>query len=96
MMLIQALRLHLANGPDGARGGVGWLFALSDKQMSAAITCMHYDPGAAMDAGRAGAARGDVAVGVCAAVQRDGGVDSDGVPDALAYAPGGRQAEEFR
>jgi AraC-like DNA-binding protein len=42
MMLIQALRLHLA---DGARGSVGWLFALADKQMSAAITCMHDDPG---------------------------------------------------
>jgi AraC-like DNA-binding protein len=42
MMLVQALRLHLA---DGARGGVGWLFALADKQMSIAITCMHDDPG---------------------------------------------------
>jgi len=42
MMLVQALRLHLA---EGARGGVGWLFALADKQMSAAITCMHDDPG---------------------------------------------------
>ena len=42
MMLIQALRLHLA---DGARRGVGWLFALADKQMSTAITCMHDDPG---------------------------------------------------
>ncbi len=42
MMLIQALRLHLA---DGARSGVGWLFALADKQMRAAITCMHDDPG---------------------------------------------------
>jgi len=42
MMLVQALRLHLA---DGARGRVGWLFALADKQMSAAITCMHDDPG---------------------------------------------------
>ena len=39
MMLIQALRLHLADG------GVGWLFALADPQMSAAITCMHDDPG---------------------------------------------------
>ena len=35
-------RLHLA---EGTRGGVGWLFALADKQMSAAITCMHDDPG---------------------------------------------------
>ena len=41
MMLVQALRLHLA---EGLRGGVGWLFALADKQMSAAITAMHADP----------------------------------------------------
>jgi AraC-like DNA-binding protein len=41
MMLIQALRLHLA---EGLRGGVGWLFALADKQMSAAINAMHQDP----------------------------------------------------
>ena len=46
MMLVQALRLHLTRGAaDGAGGGVGWLFALADKQMSAAITCMHGDPG---------------------------------------------------
>lgn len=43
MMLVQALRLHLAEAAN--RGGVGWLFALADKQMSAAITCMHDDPG---------------------------------------------------
>jgi len=42
MMLVQALRLHLAGG---VRGGVGWLFALADKQMSAAITAMHDSPG---------------------------------------------------
>jgi AraC-like DNA-binding protein len=41
MMLVQALRLHLA---EGLRGGVGWLFALADTQMSAAITAMHDDP----------------------------------------------------
>jgi AraC-like DNA-binding protein len=41
MMLIQALRLHLA---EGMKGGVGWLFALADKQMSAAITAIHDDP----------------------------------------------------
>jgi AraC-like DNA-binding protein len=41
MMLVQALRLHLS---EGSRGGVGWLFALADKQMSAAITSMHDDP----------------------------------------------------
>jgi AraC-like DNA-binding protein len=41
MMLVQALRLHLA---EGMRGGVGWLFALADPQIRGAITCMHDDP----------------------------------------------------
>ncbi len=41
LMLVQALRLHLA---EQSTGGVGWLFALADKQMSAAITAMHADP----------------------------------------------------
>jgi len=41
MMLVQALRQHLTEGP---KGGVGWLFALSDKQMGAAITAMHAEP----------------------------------------------------
>ena len=43
-MLIQALRLHLA---DAASAGSGWLSALSDKQMSVAITSMHEEPGRA-------------------------------------------------
>ena len=42
MMLVQALRLHLA---EGLSGGVGWLFALADEQMSAAIMAMHEKPG---------------------------------------------------
>jgi AraC-like DNA-binding protein len=41
MILIQALRLHLA---EGMNGGVGWLFALADKQMGAAISAMHENP----------------------------------------------------
>jgi AraC-like DNA-binding protein len=41
LMLVQALRLHLA---EGLRGGVGWLFALADKQMCAAINSIHDDP----------------------------------------------------
>jgi AraC-like DNA-binding protein len=41
MMLIQALRLHMA---EGLKGGVGWLFALADKQMGAAINAMHEHP----------------------------------------------------
>jgi len=41
MMLVQALRLHLA---EGSSGGVGWFFALADKQMGAAINAMHENP----------------------------------------------------
>src|SRR5271165_702498 len=41
VMLVQALRLHLA---EGLRGGVGWLFALADRQMGAAINAMHDEP----------------------------------------------------
>jgi AraC-like DNA-binding protein len=41
-MLIQALRLHLA---DTASAGPGWLSALADKHMSLAIASMHNDPG---------------------------------------------------
>lgn len=41
MMLVQALRLHLAGG---VKGGTGWLFALADKQMGAAINAIHADP----------------------------------------------------
>lgn len=41
-MLIQALRLHLA---DAAGAGPGWLSALADKHMSVAIASMHNEPG---------------------------------------------------
>lgn len=41
MMLVQALRLHMAEGPNG---GPGWLCALADKQVSVAIKSMHDDP----------------------------------------------------
>ena len=41
MMLVQALRLNLA---EGLRGGIGWLYALADPQMSAAINAMHAAP----------------------------------------------------
>jgi AraC-like DNA-binding protein len=41
MMLVQALRLHLA---DGSKEGVGWMFALADKRLGAAIGVVHADP----------------------------------------------------
>ena len=39
MIFVQALRLHLDEGK-----GVGWLFALSDKHVGAAITAIHREP----------------------------------------------------
>jgi AraC-like DNA-binding protein len=41
LLLVQALRLHLS---EVSGGGVGWLFALADRQMSAAISAMHAEP----------------------------------------------------
>lgn len=43
MMLVQALRLYLA---EGAGRSVGWLFALADPQMAAAMRAVHAEPGA--------------------------------------------------
>ena len=40
MMLVQALRLHL----EGDGGGVGWMSALTDKRLSAAMKAMHQNP----------------------------------------------------
>lgn len=42
MMLIEVLRIHMT---DNKTGGVGWLFALANKQLSAAIAAMHERPG---------------------------------------------------
>jgi AraC-like DNA-binding protein len=50
MMLVQGLRLHLtdaakdAKDAKDAKARVGWLFALADKRMAAAISAMHDDP----------------------------------------------------
>jgi len=41
MMLVQAIRLHLEGS---SQDSVGWLFALADKQLSAAMQAMHADP----------------------------------------------------
>ena len=39
MILVQALRLHLDEGE-----GIGWIFALSDKHVGAAIAAIHREP----------------------------------------------------
>jgi len=62
MMLVQALRLYLA---EGVGRSVGWLFALADPQMATAIGAMHANPGARWTlpalAGRAGMSRSNFA-----------------------------------
>jgi AraC-like DNA-binding protein len=40
LMLVEALRAHVA---EGARGGAGWLLALADKQIGPALSAMHED-----------------------------------------------------
>ena len=40
-LLVQVLRLHLA---DPSSLGVGWIFALADRQMNAAISAIHAEP----------------------------------------------------
>lgn len=42
MVLVQALRLNMA---EAGRGAVGWLYALGDRQLSIALTALHTDPG---------------------------------------------------
>ncbi|MES1937531.1 AraC family transcriptional regulator [Salinisphaera hydrothermalis] len=42
MILVQALRVHLSKKPSK---GTGWLFALADPRLRAAIGAMHRDPG---------------------------------------------------
>ncbi len=42
MILVQALRMYLA---EGSQDRVGWLFALTDRQMGLAIQSMHDNPG---------------------------------------------------
>jgi len=46
MMLILALRMHMEEGAKatGTQAGVGWLFALADRQMGAALSAMHAEP----------------------------------------------------
>lgn len=43
MLLVQALRLHLADGAGSV--GAGWLLALSDRQLSRAMSAIHDEPG---------------------------------------------------
>ena len=62
MMLVQALRLYLT-GQEGKY--VGWLFALADPRLAAAIGAMHAEPGARWTlpalAGKAGMSRSNFA-----------------------------------
>ena len=81
MMLVQTLRLHLA---EGLKGKVGWLFALSDKQMSAAISSIH-EPAHDWRSRSWGSGR-HVPINLRVEVQNDGWSVADGVPDALANA----------
>ena len=68
MMLVQALRAHLA---EGLSGGVGWLFALADEQIEPGHQRHARRPCASLDLAGAGGARRDVAVGLRPEIQGD-------------------------
>jgi hypothetical protein len=86
MMLVQALRLFLA---DGRGRSVGWLFALANPRMASAIVAVHAAPGARWTL-PALAERGHVALKIRRYVQGDGRHLADRLPDAVAHASGGR------
>ena len=93
MMLVQALRLHLA---EGLRGGVGWLFALADKTDERGDQRNARRSGASLDITGVGGTCRHVAIELCPEIQRDGGRVTYGIPDALANVAGRGQAGEFQ
>ena len=93
MMLIQALRLHLAEGEGQWRR----LALRPGGQTDERSDHLHARRSrASMDTTETGGARRYVALDLCSKVQREGWDDSHGVPDPLAHAVGRRPAEEFR
>ena len=84
MMLIEVLGLYMA---DPGTGGVGWLSALADKQISAAITAMHENPGYRWTLQELARACRHVTIRFRSALQGEGRNLCHGVPDALADAP---------
>ena len=91
MILVQALRLHLAEA-----GGVGWLFALADRQMAAAIGAIHDDPAHGWTvealAERAGMSRSSFAQ----KFKANRRPIADGVPHRVAHAAGRRSTGPLR
>ena len=85
MMLVQALRLYLA---EGVGRSVGWLFALADPQMAAAIGAVHADPGARWTLQALAERAGNVALELRPEVQGGSRVLADRLLDAVAYVPG--------
>lgn len=57
-LLVEALRLHLA---DDVQRSTGWLFALADSRMRAALSSIHGESASALDLTGVSAFRGDVA-----------------------------------
>ena len=90
LMLLQALRLHLA---EGSAGGVGWLFALARQADQRGDRRHSRGAGASLDIAGAGGARRHVAIDLRAPLQGDGRSVADGISDALAHAAGRGQAQ---
>ena len=92
MLLVQALRAHLAGG---LRGGVGWLFAPGRRADRPGHQRPARRPCPSLDLAGARGGRRDVAVGLRPEVQGDRRLDAHRLPDPLADAPGRGPAEEL-
>lgn len=91
-MLIEALRLHVAKGIGK---DPGWLAALKDVRLRAALSSIHHEPARAWTL--AGLAHtGHVAYRIRAAVQAEGRQVAHGIPDALAYDAGRKTSERSK
>ena len=93
LMLVQILRIHLGALSCGAPAG--WLSALADPRIGAALGAIHAEPGRGWTLEALARVAG-VSRTVRAALQGAGGNHGDELPDALAHAHGGRTAAQRR
>jgi AraC-like DNA-binding protein len=91
-MLIQALRLHLRSG---AENGTGWLFALTDPQISVAIRAMYDHPGRGWTLRELATSAG-MSRTVFAQRFKKRARTRDGISDPLAIDCGWRSSENLR
>ena len=89
LLFIEAVRQHLR---DASPEQTGWLSGLRDDVVGRALSALHQDPGAPLDAGTPGARSRSVALGPRQPFHGFRRGAADAVPHALAHAEGGARA----